>query len=244
MNALQDIGNLVFVPRGLRIFILAMLGLTFVAAIALVGYGLIVQSDAGLVATGLGMAQSTATGLLITLLVFYTRRTISFDVLTQATERFLTIELAQCHNAAPSVPFDGREVKLSDRVTHIAGENIATHEIAFADLRMRVRVMLNVRRIVVMYFIPAKSANDLSRYETLLETTFYGAKHAGYEVKFRYSPKDGATEAPHITIFCYNNALEEDFLQNATARFFWAQDIAQMTRSVALELARNSLAER
>lgn len=236
---MQDIGNLVYVPRPLRLLILGILLVTLGAALGLVGYALAVKSDAALVAAGLGLAQSAATGFLLALLVFYTRRTVSFGSLTQATERFLKEELKSCIQNAPSALVAGKSLKMSDQVTHLAGENICTHDITFGALHLKLRVMLNVRRIVVIYFLPVADASGLESIERLLEPAIFGARHVGYEVKSRFAPPENAGGQAYVTLHFYNNALEDDFLQNASSRYFWAQDIAQMTRSIAIELARD-----
>jgi hypothetical protein len=67
-----------------------------------------------------------------------------------------------------------------------------------------------------------------------------GAESAGYNCKVATNPaSDG--QRLFVEVYFYRTA-EQDLLLDTSARLFWSQDIAVMTKSMMLQLQRHGIA--
>ncbi|HTV88942.1 MAG TPA: hypothetical protein VME41_08005 [Stellaceae bacterium] len=167
------------------------------------------------------------------------------------TEDFLTGQMLEALCAVeyelPSFNLDPVNVSLSAmrrgrvEIRHVGGAADATYLVeAFGD-ELLMQLQLNVRRLVVVYRVPALGALDAGTLAVHLERWRLGAEHAGWKFGWRDAPIPGGDGRRWVETYCYAFAAG-DFLENEPEQLYWRTDIVQMTRYFMLEAARCGIA--
>jgi len=186
--------------------------------------------------TAIALAQVSSSGLVFVLVVFYSRKELGVRGLIAKSDIFLEKEVQNrllkmdWHDKlGPS-----RKEGLKLATTHHKDALICTYDIEVPNGRLCMRLVFNVRRLVVIYFLEGRQGT-IEDIETAFEPTISGALSAGYKVTTRIEVAGpfGSTKAASMTF--YNETLKEDFLLDPLERLFWSQDISLMTRDVLIQ---------
>lgn len=165
----------------------------------------------------------------------------------QRTEDILTGQMPDALRAVeyalPSFDTEPVETSLAEtalgrvEIRHVRGAPDATYLVeAFGD-ELLMQLQLNVRRLVVVYRVPAQGALDATRLAVHLDRWRIGAEHAGWKFGWRDAPLAGDPGRRWVETYCYAFA-GADFLENEPEQLYWRTDIVQMTRYYMLEAAR------
>ncbi|HKS87975.1 MAG TPA: hypothetical protein VJR70_00915 [Stellaceae bacterium] len=163
------------------------------------------------------------------------------------TEEFLTGQMLDALRAVeyalPSFDTEPVAVALAEAargtvaIRHVRGASDASYLVqAFGD-ELSMQLQLNVRRLVVVYRVPALDALDSGSLAVHLDRWRIGAEHAGWKFGWRDAPLPGAGGRRWVETYCYAFAAA-DFLENPVEQLYWRTDIVQMTRYYMLEAAR------
>jgi hypothetical protein len=97
---------------------------------------------------------------------------------------------------------------------------------------------INVRRIIVIYFMPGKDEKSVEEMQTIFRGTFSGAAKVGWTVGLDLVHLQDETVVsiwPHIN-------LDSSLLTDPAEKLFWSQDIAIMTMSLMRTAVRSKVA--
>ena len=245
-------GSLLHLPILVKRAIVALLVIGF-----LTSFGLLVSSLSQGVAgaprleISLSLFKFSATGAALALVAFYSAKSISIGQLLVHTTAFLTDEMPRAFKAALltsslneadwSVTRHVDDVATAVvKIDHVRGTASATYALEALGSHMQLRVTLNAFRMVVLYYIPCTGDVSEDSVATAIEMVRVGAESAGYTCKITTNPAlDRKTR--FVEVYFYRTA-EQDLLLDTSARLFWTQDIAVMTKSMLLQLQRHDIA--
>lgn len=171
------------------------------------------------------------------------------------TEEFLTGQMLEALRSVeyqlPSFDTEPVAVELAQmrrgrvEIRHVRGASDATFLVeAFGD-ELLMQLQLNVRRLVVVYRVPALGALDAGTLAVHLDRWRIGAEHAGWQFGWRDAPLPGDPGGNGarrwVETYCYAFGAV-DFLENEPEQLYWRTDIVQMTRYFMIEAARCGIA--
>ncbi|MEO8777749.1 MAG: hypothetical protein ABI389_03675 [Rhodanobacter sp.] len=132
--------------------------------------------------------------------------------------------------------------ELSDiQIAHEAGTTQARYRFEWFGQTLTVYVQLNVKRMSVIYYLPE---GILTSVDSMFSATCIGAQSAGWSmVNYGRHRSDLVGENVSYCELAALRDLTEDFIHDPAERLFITNDLAAMTRNVALTLSRNSKAE-
>ncbi|MGY6536062.1 MAG: hypothetical protein ACXIVG_12005 [Pararhodobacter sp.] len=240
---MNDAGKIIYTPLWLRLLSILVLSAALIVAFAAVYFFMHQPERETYVLTAMALAQVAASGLVLVLIVFYSRREVGMTGMRKRNDAVLAEELPNAlRKMVRHAPFGrdtGKPVTL--KVDYEPGDVMAGYEIAVNGATLRMRVTFNVRRMVVIYFFPCAEPGTEKVLEKKLEGVITGAENAGYTAKVRFNPIDYKESGAYNTLFFYNNALPDDFLLDPLHKLFWLTDVAIMTRSIMLEILRQKI---
>jgi hypothetical protein len=232
--------HLLYIPQRIKILITAVALVFFILSLAVVGFLIFTGVDAGIVTTGLTLAQTCAAGLSVIALVFYTRVSVNVAYLKQNTDRYLVEELPQSmkiidceENSFVPLSEEYRSPPLKSKtqvlIKHEQGNHYCQYRVLAYGIALQIYVQVNVKRMVVSYFLRDDLMN-LSDVKEKLEYVVKAAETAGYS--YRYDTVyDNADISSFVQLRLFRD-LPDDFLVNASERLFVANDFASMTRAL------------
>jgi hypothetical protein len=237
---MNDATKLIYVPLWLRIVSILVLGMALVVAFVAIFVFMHQPDRETYVLTAMALAQVSASGLIIVLIVFYSRREIGTGGIRKRNDSVLAKELPEALENMNHHPFFGKDYSkpVPVKCHHIPGDVIARYEITLNNALLRMSVTFNVKRLVVIYYFPAESEDMAARLEEELENVINGAINAGYQAKMRFTASGYSDGAKYHTLYLYNNLLPDDFLLDPLQKLYWLTDISIMTRSVAVSANR------
>lgn len=241
---MNDAGKIIYTPLWLRLLSILVLSVALIVAFAAVYVFMHQPERETYVLTAMALAQVAASGLVLVLIVFYSRREVGITGMRKRNDAVLAEELPEAlANMARHAVF-GKDFSkpVQVKTDYVPGEVMAGYEITVNGATLRMRVTFNVRRMVVIYFFPAPGPGTERRLEAALESVIGGAANAGYDAKVRFSPIDYADGRAYNALYLYNNALPEDFLLDPLHKLYWLTDVAVMTRSILIEALRQQIA--
>jgi hypothetical protein len=195
--------------------------------------------------------QFSATGAALAIVAFYSSKSIGTLQLLAHTSVFLTDEMPRAFKAsllASSLNEADWSIsrQIDDiatafvKIDHVRGTPSATYALEALGSRIQLRVTLNAFRFVVLYYIPRTGDVSQESVSTAIELVRVGAESAGYTCKVATNPASDR-QTLFVEVYFYRTA-EQDLLLDTSARLFWSQDIAVMTKSMMLQLQRHGIA--
>ena len=237
--------HLLYIPLRAKVIITTVAVLFFLASITIVLFLLVTRVDAGLVTTGLTLAQTCAAGLGVIALVFYTKFSVNVDFLKNKTETFILKELPEAmriieyqednfHNLDSN--FFPKPIVATAKIAikYDKGNHYCQYRVSAYGIDQRIYLQINVKRLVVSYFIDA--GVDI---QNRLEYVVRAAETAGYTYKYE-SVHDSASGCVSAQLRMFRT-LPDDFLVNAGERLYVANDFASMTRAMIRALPAKSI---
>lgn len=232
--------HILYIPRRAKIAITVLAIFFFLLSIAVVLFLLNEKVDAGVVTTGLTLAQTCAAGLGVIAVVFYTRFNVNVSFLKKRTEDFLIreipdalriVEYQEGHfgELTPSYRPNPLVTKTRLLVNYDQGNHYCQYRVLAYGVDQKIYVQVNVKRLVVSYFLdadPAEGADTRHRLEYVVRA----AEAAGYTYKYE-DVHDSAHRNVSVQLRLFKD-LSDDFLVNASERLFLANDFASMTRAL------------
>lgn len=245
-------GALLHLPVFVKRTIVALLAISLLVSLGLLILSLM-QGAAGAqhLELSLSLFKFSATGAALAVVAFYSAKSIGTGQLLAHTTAFLIDEMPRAFKAALLTSSlneaDWSVTRQIDDVAtavvktdHVRGTASAAYALEALGSRMQLRVTLNAFRIVVLYYIPFKGGASEKSVTKAIELVRVGAESAGYTSKVATNPAlDGKTL--FIEVYFYRTG-EQDLLLDTSARLFWSQDIAVMTKSMMLQLQRHEIA--
>jgi hypothetical protein len=231
-----DSRGFIHVPTAVRRTALSILALVCVSAIYLTARYAYLDDPkdpkyADWILVGMSLVHMSLAGFAIALLLFFTEKDVSTDVLLKKTDAFLEELLPQVlQRVSPSYALrhKGSEVVKLGR-SDIFG---AAYELSCDDKRIQLWVGLNVSRLIVIYWVvmpvDKSSVEAMTHFEKIYQYTFGGAKKVGFTTHFE--PFTSPSGVQIMSIWS-SIKLEQNLLLQPSDRLFWMQDIAMMTES-------------
>lgn len=231
--------QIVYLSAPARIALALIVAFVFLCSASLVAYLLWTHPSGreNIVAAGIALANTAATGLGFIVVLLMSRLTADVDDLRAKTDRFLLDELPDAFRTIDFVApgfSSGKAPRLDDatrvklEISFVRGTNYGNYRVEGFGLVQNVNVMLNVKRMVVSYAFPADYPIEAEQTKAAFGYVIDGAVHAGYQMEWR---EMGGEDDKRIELRCFVN-LKDDFLSNGLERLFWSSDVAIMTRSV------------
>lgn len=240
---MNDAGKIIYTPLWLRALAIVVLS----TALLISFYAILVfinQTDRETyVLTAMALAQISASGLVLLLIVFYSRREVGMKGIVSKNDLFLSKELPEAlKKISRHHVFDWSVRKsISLKVDHVPGELLAFYELKVKHSVIRMSVSFNVRRMVVIYHFPSPESGDLDHLEQIFETVISGAKNAGYDFAIRVSNFGYTDGSQYNTLYFYCNNLPDDFLLDPLQKLYWVNDVSLMTRSVLIDTIKHAI---
>lgn len=114
-------------------------------------------------------------------------------------------------------------------IKYDGGNHYCQYRILAYGIDQRIYVQVNVKRMVVSYFLDAKAVDD-AEIKKRLDYVVTAAETAGYTYKYEqvHDSADGNVTV-QLRMF---RSLPDEFLVNAGERLYIANDFASMTRAL------------
>jgi hypothetical protein len=241
-----DSRGFIHVPKPIRVAALLLLGAVLVSAIFMTVYYVNLDNPkdpkyADWILLGMSLIHMSLAGFALALLLFYTEREVSTDILQQKTDIFLDKLLPSVlGKVSPSYQLrhTGSQVLKMGR-SDIFG---AAYELTCLNNKIKLWVGLNVSRIIVVYWVNtpklANGSDTKKHLEDVFQFTFSGAKKVGFSTNFELFTSPSGAELYSIWS---SIKLEQNLLLQPSERLFWMQDIAMMTESFWRTAIRNNI---
>jgi hypothetical protein len=241
-----DSRGFIHVPAPIRRIALAILALVCLSALYLTARYAYIDDPkdpkyADWILVGMSLVHMSLAGFAIALLLFFTEKDVSTDVLLKKPEVFLEDLLPKVlERVSPSylARHQGSEVIKLGR-SDIFG---AAYELSADGKRVQMWVGLNVSRLIVIYWAakPTEKSESqaVAHFEDIYKYTFGGAKKVGFTTNFE--PFTSPTGNQLVSIWS-SVKLDQNLLLQPSDRLFWMQDIAMMTESFWRTSLRNNV---
>jgi len=232
----MEIKNIVYLPVWVRAVALLILGLGFASGLFFVYYSItsVKGGNPEYVKTALSVAQFSAYGLAIALVVLFAERELSINRLLSRMDTFLEklLPAGLRRIRIPSLgQINGEPIEVE--TNHARGKPRAFYTLRYQGYAMLVQVDANIKQLNVMYHFPVVAEADLEPLTAKFETTIVGAKQVGWEFN-SYIMQEAFDNRFYLELF-FRMQIEENFLLNSPEMLFWITDIAVMSRSALMK---------
>jgi hypothetical protein len=232
--------HIVYIPRRAKVIITVLAFFIFLLSISVVLFSLLTGVDASLVTTALTLAQTCAAGLSVIALIFYTKFSAGVAFLKERTATYLMKEIPEALRIVDCDEDDFRELDASYSAKPVSsrtrilikyddGNHYCQYRVLAYGLDQRLYVQVNVKRMVVSYFLAIGSMDD-EEIRKRLEYVVKAAETAGYTYKYEHV-HDSADRSVTVQLRLFRS-LPDEFLVNAGERLYIANDLASMTRAL------------
>lgn len=240
---MNEAGKIIYTPLWLRVLSILVLTAALIVAFSAVYVFMHQPERETYVLTAMALAQVAASGLILVLIVFYSRREVGMNGMRKRNNSVLSEELPQAlgNMARHSVFGEDYTKPMPVKCSYVPGEVMAGYEITLKNATLRMRVTFNVKRMVVIYYFPAQGPGTEQKLEEALESVIGGAVNAGYDAKVRFHNEDYTDGKNYNLLYLYNNSLPDDFLLDPLQKLYWLTDVAVMTRSILIETIRQKI---
>jgi len=244
--------NFFYTPVWVKVVALSTLTMTLLFSLA-IAWLYVRTDDETWVLVAMSVAQVSASGLVVALLVFFSARDIGAIGVQLKADQFLgrTVPRALLYIDCPldeAVDWQHKKVGLLRirratkrsrtriRLRHTAGSNAAFYFIETRATSLVLRIQANVSEITVSYYFPAASGDETDRLKTDLEWALsrYTAV-GGYHQSWYFSVED-FDDSPYVSVHL-TRCFSEDFLDDEREKMAFAQDVAASTRSLIKDCA-------
>lgn len=244
-------GSLLHLPTSIKRIVVASLAVGFMVSVGLLISSFVLGKEGTeQLAIAVSLFQFLATGTALAIVAFYSAKSIGTAHLLAHTTAFLIDEMPRAFKASLLTSSLNEKDWSTSRqideiatavvkIDHVRGTPSATYGIEALGSHIQMRVTLNAFRFVVLYYVPCKGSVSVETVSTAIELVKVGAESAGYSVKVATNPAPDR-QTHFIEIYFYRTA-EQDLLLDTSARLFWSQDIAVMTKSMLLQLQRHRI---
>lgn len=239
--------NFVYTPFWVRVISILALFLTLSIALYVTYYYLGSGRETWILAS-LGVAQVTASGLVVVLLVFFSERDASVERLQVRTDFFLlrTLPRALVFIDFPlSTAKDWRKGKFSIRrmrrnrrnsptridVIHSSGNCEAYYRIKALGEKITLRVQLNVSELTVSYYFPSKDSNDIGEIKNKMAWAISRYTDIGKYIASWYFSTEKFDGKTYISVHLAKE-FSPDFLEKEAEKLKFSQDVTASTRSL------------
>lgn len=230
-----DARHYTYLPAWAKAAVLAAATLLLLLAAVMI-YRTLGRADAGdSILFYLSLAQTGALALIFAIILLFSTRDANVHNLHRLGDQFLSNYVADALGkvSVPALGVEGFAVRDLGR-KDIYGRVL---EMQSPKLTLRVWVGHNVRRLIVIYFVPLGNAGELDRLKERLAHTFDGARGAGYTVGFEPAQQG----EQHFASIWAKAETSTEFLYNPREKLYWAQDIAMMTQSFLRSVHRKQI---
>jgi len=244
--------NFFYTPVWVKVVALSTLTMTLLFSLA-IAWLYVRTDDETWVLVAMSVAQVSASGLVVALLVFFSARDIGAIGVQLKADQFLgrTVPRALLYIDCPldeAVDWQRKKVGLLRirratkrsrtriRLRHTAGSNAAFYFIETRATSLVLRIQANVSEITVSYYFPAASGDETDRLKTDLEWALsrYTAV-GGYHQSWYFSVED-FDDSPYVSVHL-TRCFSEDFLDDEREKMAFVQDVAASTRSLIKDCA-------
>jgi len=244
--------NFFYTPVWVKVVALSTLTMTLLFSLA-IAWLYVRTDDETWVLVAMSVAQVSASGLVVALLVFFSARDVGAIGVQLKADQFLgrTVPRALLYIDCPldeAVDWQRKKVGLLRirratkrsrtriRLRHTAGSNAAFYFIETRATSLVLRIQANVSEITVSYYFPAASGDETDRLKTDLEWALsrYTAV-GGYHQSWYFSVED-FDDSPYVSVHL-TRCFSEDFLDDEREKMAFAQDVAASTRSLIKDCA-------
>lgn len=239
-----DSKSLVHLPASVRTAAVTILLAVLFGSAAMTAYFVVVETPekpqfTQWILISVALVQMALTGLGVALVLFFTEREVGTEALEKRTEHFLDVLLPSTL-ARVSPSYANRHAGCT--VTRLGRSDIfgAAYELSTPDASMRLWVGLNVRRLIVIYWldVDGPAAEFEARVKRAFQFTLAGSKRVGFQTFFEYVETSDAREVLSVWSTLQQSA---NLLLLPSERLFWMQDVAMMTESFWRTSMRSAL---
>jgi len=239
-----DANQIVYLPAWARYAVMVVLGVLALAACVAGLAFFFFPANYDKITPTLSIAQTAAGAFALVLFVLFAERELSTDKLLRKTDVFLEqqmldglrkIEIPQLR---PGVTVQAEVVRRASTV-HGGRKDIfgANYDIRLDDVKMRMWIGINVKRLSVIYFVKVADAAAVDTIKEKFHFTFAGAAKLGYDTHYQFADINGEC---FVSIWSTVMA-DRVILGNPSEQLFWIQDVAMMTQSFMRTAVRERL---
>lgn len=238
--------------------ILALSTLTVTLLFSLVVAWLYVRTEHETwVLVAMSVAQVSASGLVVALLVFFSARDIGAIGVQLKADQFLgrTVPRALLYIDYPldaAVDWQRKKVGLlrirraakrsctGISLRHTPGSNAAIYFIKTRSASLVLRIQANVSEITVSYYFPASTEAETDRLKTDLDWALSRyISVGGYHQSWYFSVEE-FDDTPYVSVHL-TKRFSDDFLDDEREKMAFAQDVAASTRSLIKDCAARGI---
>lgn len=245
--------SVVVLPVWVRVAIVELVAILFLTSLTMLMMSILDPGLAHWAQPAADIGSVAATGFLVLLVMFFLQRSRSLKAIDELTEDFLLREVPRALSALseeePSyVPWHATmrarsavETRADIRIAYSKGAYRARYIIKIGGRPLRVKVEFNVRRLGVVFTLPAEEHETATSVFAGLKDTLGGAQSAGYSINETYEVTELSQQmkrelqCTRCVSHTLHRNLESDFIYDEAQRLFVAQDLAIMTRSLMSE---------
>jgi|GEM_PF-2344769 len=239
-----DPQQVIFLPFWARISFLVLIGFLALSTCICGVVFLFYPEYRNHVVPMMSIAQTAAGAFAIVLFVLFAEKQISTPRLHQKTDEFLASHVMESLSRIEIPQINKNrtvQVRLLTRGDGIHGHKKdiygANYEISLDDFKMKLWVGINVKRLIVIYFVNTHESMATENIKDIFKFTFGGAEKVGYQTNFERTKYDDE----HIISIWSTVFADSAILGNPVEQLFWVQDLAMMTQSVARTAIRNGI---
>lgn len=232
--------HLVYIPRRAKIAITVLAVVIFAISVSIVVFSLLTKADVGLVTTSLTLAQTCAAGLSVIALIFYTKFSVSVAFLKERTASYLVQEIPDAMRIIAydedgfrelTSHYEPKPVSSNTKIfiQYNEGNHYCQYRVLAYGIDQRIYVQVNVKRMVVSYFLDSKAVED-AEIKLRLDYVVKAAEAAGYT--YKYEQVHDSADRSVTTQLRLFRSLQDEFLMNSGERLYVANDLASMTRAL------------
>ena len=254
----MDSKNFVYVPRWVKTVALLVLVLALFISL-LISYQYIGRGNKeDWILAGLSLGQIAASGIVISLVVFFSEKDVNSTGLQKRSEAFFykTFPRACSLIDYPRADFEPWEEKsVNDasiksvprhsntqiRIMHNPGEIDAYYEITAFASKLVIRIQVNISEVVISYYIPARDEQEKDAIQHKLAWAFSRyTQVSGYTAGDWYFSRENF-DGNHYASLHLTQDFGPDFLEDERKKLFVANDIAASTRGILKECVQKEV---
>lgn len=249
--------NFFYTPVWVKVVALTTLTVTLLFSLAIAWLYVRTEHETW-VLVAMSVAQVSASGLVVALLVFFSAKDIGAVGVQLKADQFLgrTVPRALLYIDFPldeAVDWQRKKVGLlrirraakrsctGISLRHTAGSNAAFYFIRTRSASLVLRIQANVSEITVSYYFPARSGQETDRLKADLDWALSRyTSVGGYHQSWYFSVED-FDDTPYVSVHL-TKRFSEDFLDDEREKMAFAQDVAASTRSLIKDCAARGIA--
>lgn len=250
--------NFIYAPGWVKVVALSVLVFALLCAVGVSLYFLGKEDRQDWILVAMSLGQVAASGIVIAIVVFFSEKDVNVLNLQKRAERlFLETFPKACllidFPEGEFISWGNRKVRSSDidralrssktdiQISHAPGQIDAYYNISReSGESIVIRLQVNVGEVVVSYYIPASSEDEMKEISNKLEWAFSRYYEVGGYVGGWYFSREGFDGLTYASIHLTKD-FGPDFLENERKKLFMANDIAASTRGIMKDCVKNGI---